>query len=79
MNEAERIGRALKGRKSGAGWVCSCPSPSHGGQDKNPSLSLSDGKDGRLLVRCHKGCTFDDVMAALRSRGLCQEFATSRP
>src|SRR5262249_53972683 len=34
---------------------------------------LTDGKDGKLLVRCHKGCTFDDVMDALRSRGLCHE------
>jgi AAA domain len=73
MNEAERIARALKGRKSGTGWVCSCPSLSHGGQDKNPSLSLSDGNGGKLLVRCHKGCAFDDVMAALRSRGLIED------
>jgi putative DNA primase/helicase len=73
MNEAERIARALKGRKSGAGWVCSRPSLSHQGQDKNPSLSLSDGKDGKLLVCCHKGCTFSDVMAALRTRGLIED------
>lgn len=73
MSEAESIARALKGRKSGDGWVCSCPSLSHGGQDKNPSLSLRDGNDGNLLVRCHKGCTFGDVMDALRSRGLTEE------
>ena len=73
MSEAESVARALKGRKSGNGWVCGCPSLSHGGQDKNPSLSLADGNDGKLLVRCHKGCTFDDVMAALRSRGLIED------
>jgi hypothetical protein len=49
MSEAETIARALKGRKTGAGCICS------------------------LLVRCHKGCSFDDVMAALRSRGLLKE------
>jgi hypothetical protein len=40
------------------------------GADKSHSLSLSEGKDGKLLVNCHKGCTFADVMAAFRSRGL---------
>ena len=49
------------------------PEPLPRGQDKNPSLSLTDGNDGKLLVRCHKGCTFDDVMAALRSRGLLED------
>jgi AAA domain len=72
-SEAEGIARALRGLKSGNGWVCSCPSLSHGGQDKNPSLSLRDGNDGKLLIHCHRGCTFDDVMAALRSRGLIEE------
>jgi AAA domain-containing protein len=73
VSEAESIAHALKGHKSGTGWVCSCPSLSHGGQDRNPSLSLNNGHDGKLLVRCHKGCTFDDVMAALRSRGLIED------
>ena len=67
MSEAERIARALGGRRSGTGWSCSCCSHSHGGQDKNRSLSLADGK---LLVRCHKDCAFDDVMAALLLCGL---------
>jgi hypothetical protein len=73
MSDAEKIARALKGRKSGNGWVCNCPSLTHGSNDRNPSLSVTDGKDGKLLLRCHKGCTFDDVMAALRSRGLLDE------
>jgi AAA domain len=73
MSEAESIARALKGRKSGNGWSCPCPSLTHGGKDKTPSLSVSEGNDGKLLLRCHKGCTFDDVMAALRSRGLIEE------
>src|SRR5262245_59192719 len=72
MSEAEKIARALKGRKSGNGWVCNCPSLTHGSHDRNPSLSVTDGKDGKLLLRCHKGCEFADVMDALRSRGIVE-------
>jgi hypothetical protein len=44
-----------------------CPVPSHGkGRgDKNPSLSIADGRDG-LLVRCHGGCDSLDVLTELR-------------
>jgi hypothetical protein len=30
-----------------------------------PSLSVTEGKDGKVLVCCHKGCTFAAVMDAL--------------
>jgi len=35
--------------------------------DSNPSLSISEGDDGKLLLHCHAGCTFAEVMAALRN------------
>ena len=71
MNAA-RIGLALGGKKNGGGWLVSCPCPNHGNGrgDRNPSLSVSDGDDGRLLVRCFAGCTFEDVMDQFRHRGL---------
>jgi hypothetical protein len=71
MNAA-RIGLALRGKKNGSGWLVSCPCPNHGNGrgDRNPSLSVSDGDDGRLLVRCFAGCTFEDVMDQFRDRGL---------
>ena len=40
--------------------------------DRRPSLSLANGEDGRLLARCHAGCSFADVLAALRGLGLVE-------
>ncbi len=36
----------------------------------SPSLSLSMGADGRLLVNCFAGCGFAGIMAALHRQGL---------
>jgi putative DNA primase/helicase len=69
---ADQISRALKGRRNGAGWLVSCPCPNHGkGRgDRSPSLSVADGDDGRLLLRCFAGCDFLDVLDELKRRGL---------
>jgi hypothetical protein len=71
---ADRIGIALKGRRNGKGWLVSCPCPNHGNGrgDRNPSLSVSDGDD-RLLLRCFAGCEFEDIIDALRGRGLLND------
>ena len=37
--------------------------PAH--DDHDPSLSISEGDDGRALVHCHAGCTVDAVLAVL--------------
>ena len=66
---AETIARALGGHRAGAGWTARCPAH----DDRTPSLSLTDTKDGKLLVRCHAGCDQKDVIAALRGRGLWGE------
>ncbi len=42
--------------------------PAH--EDRKPSLSISSGRDGKVLVRCHAGCDQRDVIAILRRRGL---------
>ena len=47
--------------RSGDGWVCRCPAHA----DKHPSLSIRDGKEGRVLVKCHAGCTQQGVIDAL--------------
>lgn len=59
------IAKALKGRRAGAGWVAPCPAH----EDHNPSFSISE-KDGRVLFKCHAGCSQADVIAALTSLGL---------
>ena len=68
MTEAQRITAALQGRWHGRYGVARCPA--HG--DKNPSLSLSDGPSGRLLAHCKVGCTFADVLDALRGLGIVE-------
>src|SRR5262249_10331976 len=42
--------------------------PAH--DDRTPSLSVSDGNDGKVLVHCHAGCSQDAVIVALQDRGL---------
>lgn len=66
------IGTALKGRRNGNGWLIRCPCPNHGkGRgDRFPSLSVADGDDGRLLLRCFAGCEFVDIFEELKHRGL---------
>jgi hypothetical protein len=45
--------------------------PAH--HDRDPSLSIQDAADGKVLVCCHAGCDQWRVIAALRSRGLWEE------
>jgi hypothetical protein len=64
----DQLARALdpKARRAGNGsWSCRCPTH----KDTHSSLSLSM-KDGRLLWRCHSGCSQADVQAELQKRGL---------
>ena len=66
---AESIAKGLGGRKVGGCWMASCPSH----LDHKPSLSINDGDDGKVLVHCHKDCSQESVIAALRRRGLWTE------
>ncbi len=43
------------------GWTARCPAH----PDNENSLSFCEGQDGRVLVRCHAGCTFAEIVAAL--------------
>ncbi|HSY66702.1 MAG TPA: hypothetical protein VK829_19080 [Terriglobales bacterium] len=47
--------------KISAGWVARCPAHN----DNVNSLSVGEGDDGRALLHCHAGCSFEDVVAAL--------------
>ena len=42
----------LAGHRAGAGWMVRCPAH----EDRKPNLSISSGRDGKVLVRCHAGC-----------------------
>ena len=58
--------RGAQGHKVGDRWLALCPAH----DDHNASLNISDGRDGKVLVKCWAGCTQDSVIAALRARGL---------
>lgn len=68
QSDAERIVRALGGRWTGRSGICRCPAH----DDRTPSLSVATGHDGRLLLNCFTGCAFEDVVAALRGRGILE-------
>ena len=42
--------------------------PAH--DDSNPSLSVKVGDYGKLLVHCHAGCEYRDVMNAFEAKGI---------
>ena len=63
---AETLARALRGRKTGSGWMARCRAH----DDREPSLAIRESSDGKVLVHCHAGCGQDRVIEALRSRGL---------
>ena len=33
--------------------------------DRDPSLSIREGSDGRALIKCHAGCQTNDILAAI--------------
>jgi hypothetical protein len=43
------------------GWQVRCPAHA----DKSPSLSVTEGEDGRILVKCWAGCTVEAITTAL--------------
>lgn len=50
-------------RKAGAGWAAKCPAH----DDKSPSLAVSEGTDGRVLLKCYAGC---DALSIVQAVGM---------
>lgn len=52
------LSRLDKVRRTGHGnWIAACPSH----DDKHPSMTLHEESDGRVLVTCWAGCTFEEI------------------
>ena len=68
MNAFDHLHERLDGvRPAGAGsFTARCPAHADG----RASLHVSQGDEGRTLVKCHAGCDTEDV---LRAAGLCME------
>ena len=61
MTPEEFISRLDKVKKTASGWQACCPAH----DDRNPSLSVAKGDDGRILTKCHAGCTVAEIVAAM--------------
>lgn len=63
--ETENFLGLLEGvRRAGSGWVARCPCRN---DDSNPSLSVGQGADGRVLLTCHRGmsCNVEEICASV--------------
>ena len=60
-------------RPTGSGYEARCPSH----DDREPSLTIAHGDDGRVLLHCHAGCETKDVCTAI-GLGLTDLFPASR-
>jgi hypothetical protein len=70
MITAQEVARALGGKRMGDGnYMCRCPCPLHKHGDRNPSLSVKDGRNN-LLLYCFAGGEYDEILRALEARGL---------
>lgn len=63
MNPIETVlARLDRVRPSGElKWTARCPAH----EDRSPSLSISEGEDGRVLLHCYAGCSTDALCAAM--------------
>ncbi len=48
-------------KRSGDSYSTKCPAH----DDKNPSLSICEGAEGKLLLKCHAGCTLEEVCRSM--------------
>lgn len=55
-----REGRGATVKRASGGSMVTCPAH----DDRSPSLHVSEGPDGRVLLKCHAGCETADVLAA---------------
>lgn len=60
MTVAELTQR-LKAKTSNGHWIARCPAH----DDREPSLQISEGADGRVLLKCFAGCSVDEITQAL--------------
>ncbi|MDD2598357.1 MAG: hypothetical protein PHO37_03910 [Kiritimatiellae bacterium] len=56
------LGKLEKVTESGKGrWKARCPAHA----DDGPSLSVLEGADGKIVLKCFAGCGFEDILSAM--------------
>ena len=58
MTISEVASRLTKAKKTGKGFNALCPAH----DDKAPSLSVSEGSDGKILLKCFTGCSTGSIL-----------------
>jgi hypothetical protein len=59
MSAIEEIAERLQARRVRPGrWIAKCPAHA----DRAPSLTIADGRDGRVLLHCFAGCPLDAIL-----------------
>src|SRR5215213_5321 len=62
MMPVEKVLDKLDGtRESNGSWKALCPAH----EDREPSLSVAEGDDGRALLKCFAGCDTENIVGAL--------------
>jgi hypothetical protein len=66
MNARDIAAALGPARREGRDWRVDCPV--HGGH----SLTIADGRDGKLIVKCFGGCEWREIFGELRALGLIE-------
>lgn len=66
--DIQTLATTLGGTSPSGKGSYSCLCPAH--KDTTPSLSISLGDQDQLLLYCHAGCAFEDIVEALHQQGL---------
>lgn len=62
MSAQDLVQRLDKVKQTGRGnWIARCPSH----EDKNPSMTVRECDDGRVLLHCFAGCGVGDILGAV--------------
>ena len=59
---AQDLATRLEARHTTNGWEARCPAH----EDHDASLSIAEGKNGCVLLKCHAGCDVNAICAALK-------------
>ena len=78
MTIKEILARLANVKETASGWTACCP----GHEDRQASLSVSEGGEGRVLLHCHAGCALETITSGLgitKADLFDKEASTSRP
>lgn len=51
-----------KVKRTGTGsWIAACPAH----DDKHPSMTITEGEDGKVLCKCFSGCSIEEITGAV--------------